>query len=128
MKRRVTILPLLLLMLIASIGMPVNVHSCAMAGSAETSQGCAMCSAEHQSDDEGGCCDNQLELERSAPATTAKAFFSITPPQTLAPLPWRPLTLQLPTRFHPGDLSPANGPPPGLDPDPVWLLYSSLLL
>ena len=129
MKRRATILPLLLLMLVTSIGMPVNVHSCPMAEAAERGQGCAMCSAEHENDDdEGGCCDNRLELERTAPATTAKALVTIAPPHILALLSWHPFTTHLPARFHPGQAYPGNDPPPGLNLDPVWLLNSSLLL
>lgn len=133
MKTRLTAIPLLLLMLIASIGMPVNVHSCVMAGMVdEVAPSCGMCAASHDDADDGdegnGCCDNRLEIDRSAPATAAKGMIALEAPAAVAVLS-HPMTFcfDLP-RFGQIVTHPANGPPPGLHDRPVRILFSSFLL
>ena len=130
MKRRITIVPLLIIMLIASIGMPVNVHSCVMADVSKKAPSCGMCASAHaetDEGDEGGCCDNHLEIERSAPATAAKGMIAITAPAVVGILSWATFSPELP---HFGQIvtHPATGPPPGVHSLPSWLLFSSFLL
>ena len=131
MKRRLTIAPLLLLMLIASIGMPVNVHSCAMAGTSQEGPSCGMCAASHESQESGGggCCDNHLEIEQSDPAAlSAKIISAATSPQTIATLVWPLLPSQSLSLRGITDTSPINGPPCDPPSEPTWLLLSSFLL
>ena len=130
MKRRLTIIPLLIIMLIASIGMPVNVHSCVMADFSEKAPSCGMCANSHadEDDDDGrGCCDNRLEIERGAPATAAKSLIAIDAPPVVAILSWPIFSVELP-QFDQIVTHPATGPPPGIHSRPSWLLFSSLLL
>lgn len=128
MKRRITIVPLLAIMLIASIGMPVNVHSCRMADFTEKAPSCGMCASSHADEDDGrGCCDNRLEIERGAPATTAKSLLAIDAPPVVAILSWPVFSVELP-QFNQIVTHPANGPPPGVRSLPSWLLFSSFLL
>lgn len=132
MTRRLTIAPLLLLILIASIGMPVNVHSCVMAGTSQKSSSCGMCAASHESDESesqtGGCCDNRLEIEHADPALSIKTLNGVAPLQLPGLLPWPVLPasdrLIIGGRYS----SPIHGPPSGATPRAVWLLHSSFLI
>ncbi len=132
MRRRLTITPLLLLILIASIGMPVNVHSCVMAGTSEKSPSCGMCAASHETDDSegqtGGCCDNHLEIDRADPAVSTKTI-SLAPPAHLQiVLSWPPLPESETVISSDLFSHPIHGPPPGRSSRAVWLLHSSFLI
>ena len=112
--------------------MPVNVHSCVMAGKSEKSSSCGMCAASHETDDSesqtGGCCDTHLEIDRADPALSIQTMSLLPPLHLLIVLSW--------PRLPESDLlitstlssHPIHGPPPGRSSRAVWLLHSSLLL
>ncbi len=135
MFRKATISLLLFSILIAAIGMPVNVHACAMAGTVENAPGCGMCADFEElasSDDDessNGCCDDHLAFERVVDdARTIDASIRLVAPPILAVLPWPTLAVASVDLSPRQSIAPTHDPPDLPERSTLFLLHASLLI
>lgn len=134
MIRKTIILFTMLAVIIGSVGMPVNVHSCTMAGEEVAAPTCGMCGAEHTTaaatrHERKPCCNNHTELRQTDEASGVQPGFSLPRPLSicilihtiLAPLDATSAE-EIPVRFR------SHSPPPDLLKDQTYLFNASFLI
>ena len=135
---------LILTLLIGTIGMPINVHSCGMKREKEVARSCGMCDDSHGVDastsrvneetssttksKSGGCCDNYLLLKHHDRCTFSKTP-SIAVTFQLIPVLFGTLPFQFESVDHHFPLQASFHPPP-LERlhQRSWLFYSAFLI
>lgn len=117
---------------LGAVGLPMNVHSCAMKGEAAVARTCGMCSQAHAEKSEGGekngCCDNRTELQHTDPSSSLKAPVTLPTPAIVAVLVWSVLSVEpMSATTSPVSLY-SHSPPYALRKQSSYLFNSSFLI
>lgn len=134
MIRTTIILFTMFAVIIGSVGMPVNVHSCTMAGEDVAAPTCGMCGTEHLSNAAANnnpkpCCNDHTELKQTDHASSVQPAFSLPRPLSLcilihtilAPLDGTSVQ-EIPVHVR------SHSPPPDLLKDRSYLFNASFLI
>ena len=132
MPRKIIILATLLGLLIGTIGMPVNVHSCAMKGEIKAAKTCGICemkpAQEREDSRSNGCCDDRIELQHTDEASLANVAIKISAPVIIAVLSWPLLQVEQVAEAHTTTISQAHSPPLEKRNQSIYLFNSSFLI
>ena len=118
--------------ILGAVGLPMNVHSCAMKGEETVAHTCGMCAKNHAKKKEGstkkGCCDNRVEIKHTDPASSLKAGISVPAPVIVAILSWTFLSFEPISAHHSFVSLRSHSPPPELRKQASYLFNSSFLI
>lgn len=132
MLRKWIIAATLVAVILGAVGLPTNVHACAMKGTEAAAPTCGMCAKQHEEkggdSEKRGCCDNRTELRHTDPASSLKAGVTLPSPAVVAVLVWSVLSFEPVSSGHSFVSLRSHSPPYALRKQSSYLFNSSFLI
>lgn len=123
----------LVAVVLGAVGLPMNVHSCAMKQERTVAPTCGMCAKAHtkktaEGSQKKGCCDNSLEIQHTDPASSLKAGVTLPTPAIVAVLVWTAISFEPVPGNHSFVSLYSHSPPFALRKQSSYLFNSSFLI